>query len=261
VLLSVIVFIVNAFLEARRELDDTMQYAATFKISYALRMYSGESKLLPPSFQIDAKTGAKTSWRVLVEPYDRLFASKQYNAALDWNSESNLQLMNDGRSVIYDLCKPMTTSDEGIIHTEFAVIAGKDTLFVADQSFSLDEIADGRENTVVVVQILNSDVPWSEPRDLELSKIDRLHHYLSSTESQENDLIGFEGQYLLFADFGIFQVLRPMQIDDFKALITPKGGETITRDSLVEKGVLSPRGGKRVEKENGDRSKSVRHEI
>jgi len=247
-LLSVGWVVVNAILEVRRELADVMRYDAAFKISHGIRFYSSDSRLLPPAFQIDTKTGSKTSWRVLLELYYDNFIRK-HDASLAWNASKNLQVASDFGWIPYCPREAITKSSEGVPHTMFAVISGDNTLFVEDQCFSLDEITDGRENTLVVVQILNSDIPWSEPRDLEMSQLDRLHHYLSSSESQENDLIGFEGQYLLFTDFEIFQVLRPMQIDDFKALITPKSGETITRDSLVEKGFLSPRGGKRAEEE------------
>jgi len=202
-----------------------------------------ESNSLPPAYQLDSKIEARTSWRILIELAVRNSASdvyRHYDTSLPWNSAKNLQTASNFSMVYYDPWKPIATSDQGIPCTDFVVISGEDTAFVGEQSFLLKDILDGPENTLLVVEILNSDIPWTEPRDIELNHLDQSRHYLAETETTEGGQICFEGQYLLFADLEIFKVLRPLPIEDFKALITPEGGEPTTRQQLTDKGYLAP---------------------
>ena len=222
-------------------LADDMRYNSMHMIRHAIRFGESDSGLLPHAYQVDIQSGAETSWRILIEDRDS-YSCPQYDNSLAWNSNENLQATRDFCSVKYDPSKPYTTSIADIPHTDFVVIVGDETLFVDDQSFSLDEITDGPENTIVVVEILNSDIPWTEPRDLEMNQPDSLRRYLSQPESPGNDLIGFEGQYLLFADFEILRVALPMPMDDFLALLTPNGGESVTRKQLIADGYLISRG-------------------
>ena len=108
---------------------------------------------------------------------------------------------------------------------------GEDTLFPGASSVTLDDITDGPENTILLVEIADSDIHWMEPRDLDVDTMsftvnDPLRPSISGPHPN--------GPAVVFVDrltaYRIDSSLRP---ETLRALTTIAGGEPVTKDSLV----------------------------
>ncbi len=55
--------------------------------------------------------------------------------------------------------------------TSYVVVTGTNTAFPGCKSRRLEEITDRKEETVLLVEVANSDIHWMEPRDLTLEEL------------------------------------------------------------------------------------------
>ena len=92
----------------------------------------------------------------------------------------------------------------------------------------LDEITDGLENTIILIETLTGSQFWTEPKDLEYSSLTasgiRSHHPA--------------GTNACFADDAVYFMSSEISPEELRALLTISGGESITRQSLIERGIL-----------------------
>ena len=117
----------------------------------------------------------------------------------------------------------------------YAVVVGEETAFPLNRAVRLDEITDGLENTILVVETLSGSSFWTEPKDLQFDSmsfsIDRFSNEgLSSYHS--------DGAYVCFADGGVHFVTKAISPDELRALLTIAGGESVTRQELIDRGVI-----------------------
>jgi hypothetical protein len=61
-------------------------------------------------------------------------------------------------------------SGVGTTQTDYLFVTGKGTIFEAGQATKFSGITDGSSNTIMLVEVRNSSVNWSEPRDLDISQ-------------------------------------------------------------------------------------------
>ena len=64
----------------------------------------------------------------------------------------------------------------------YAVVVGTETAFPPNQNVKLDEITDGLENTILVVETLSGSDKWTEPRDLQF---DSMSFVISNSKNGE----------------------------------------------------------------------------
>jgi hypothetical protein len=145
--------------------------ASTFRlksIAIALHNYHDIYGQFPPAYQCDANGQPAHSWRVLIwnllesQPY-----ASTYNYGEPWNGPSNIQLQDKNR--IYRF--PFDRMSPPLM-TNYVAVTGAGTMWSADNSAKVTDIKDGTSNTLMIVEISNSNIHWMEPRDLPLEDLE-----------------------------------------------------------------------------------------
>jgi prepilin-type processing-associated H-X9-DG protein len=102
------------------------------------------------------------SWRVLLLPFLEFKPLyEKYRFDEPWDGPHNRELAS-----------PETNSfrcpaDEGPdTNTSYLVVVGPKTVCPGAKSVKISEIAGGLSNTILLVEVVNSGIKWTEPRDL-----------------------------------------------------------------------------------------------
>ena len=99
----------------------------------------------------------------------------------------------------------------------------------------MSDFKDGPEYTILVVESLNSGRQFTEPGDLELQTMSlKINDPTKPCISSHHP----GGANVVFADAKVYFVTEQISPEALKALISIDGGESITRDELVRRGVL-----------------------
>jgi hypothetical protein len=218
------VILVRAVLNARETARDSVRLGHGCQLRWILGHYVDDKKCFPARYEIDSATNARASFFAVLSRWeDKSFA---YRRGEPWNSPRNQELAGQHSHSSFSL-------DE---HALFVAPNDLPTILADDQPRHPEEVADGLADTLLCASVKNSDVVWTEPRDLSWE------WFCEHAEgNRDAGTVGFAPQYLLFADLAIYEVLKPLDEADFRALWTRDGGEVVTRDALVRAGFLKPR--------------------
>lgn len=145
-----------------------------------------------------------------------------------WNSRHNLTLFQSSTFKIWR-CPAAFKNDPQ--ETNYIVITGPGTSWPKEGCLKKTDIIDGLDETILVVEVAESNIPWYEPRDLPIESFDPIinHDPRTSISSHHPRSLG---PHVLFID-GHTQRLKPsVNAETIRALITPNGGEKIDIESL-----------------------------
>ncbi len=183
---------------------------------------------MPPAYVVGPDGRRWHSWRTLLLPYlEYGDLYNAYNLEQPWDSPDNLRLArNPGRSL--NTFRRPEDPDPGSILTKFVAVVGPRTAFPGAGSLRFDDITDGLPNTISFVEIAESDILWSEPRDLPFDRMSfRLNdpdHPALSIGSPYGDARG------AFADGSVRHLDDSLTPPVLRALLTANGGEPIERN-------------------------------
>jgi hypothetical protein len=122
------------------------------------------------------------------------------------------------------------------LRRRFFVVTGEETVFPEFRSTTIADITDGIENTVLVIEVSGSRIPWTQPIDIPFAELrmlyDGRHRFSLNTHSR--------GPGLLFADMERFHMVKKPPFDAFASLFTKSGSEIWTRKQLIAEGYLVP---------------------
>ena len=241
-------FLLREFTVPRRAVDYEPRCERKMRnLGHALWSYAATHRgLLPPAFATDSDGNRLYSWRVLLTPYlDHQAFYEAYDLDQPWDHPENFKRAN-GIYYFYT-CPVSRTSNQrrrselvSERPTDYVAVVGSGTAFPGKERVSMDLISlrDGLENTIMLVEIANSNIHWSEPRDLEFEEMsfkvnDRTKPSISSPHE--------DGPGVVFAD-GSFARLSPsIPPEVVKGLLTVDGGEEISRSELEELGWVNYR--------------------
>lgn len=189
------------------------------QIMLAMHNYHDVYKTFPPAYIPDANGKPMHSWRVLLLPYleaDYLYA--QYNFNEPWDSPGN--------SRVAEMMMPIfacpSDSDHAPGYTSYMLVTGKGTMFDGAQALGLPQITDGSYSTIAVVEVTSAAVPWTEPRDLDISQLRVL--FGPGTGAVESRHPG--GVNAAMADGSVrFIPYGATSEAAVRAMVTPSGGE------------------------------------
>src|SRR4051812_1491405 len=100
------------------------------------------------------------SWRVLLLPYlNEQELYNAYNFAEPWNGPNNAKLADK----VGNLFRRPEAARDGSPMTSFVAVVGPETDFPGARARTFDEITDGTSNTIMFVEIPDSDIHWMEP--------------------------------------------------------------------------------------------------
>ncbi len=142
------------------------------QIGLALHEYHSKYGCFPPAYIADAEGRPMHSWRVLILPFlDQLPLYKQYRFDEPWNGPNN-QRLTDKALAIYTCPSDDQTEKNGRSRfTSYVAIVGPETAWPGGKSVADRDISDGFANTLLVVEVANSRIPWAEPRDLQIRQM------------------------------------------------------------------------------------------
>jgi len=103
---------------------------------------------------------------------------------------------------------------------------GPGTIWRADQGVKPSEIKDGMTDTILLVEMGNSGIKWAEPRDLDLNNLPAGITKQNLLHALSNHAGGFNA---VFADGHLEFILETISWEDFMAMLTIAGGETVDR--------------------------------
>ena len=189
------------------------------QIGLALHNYHDEFGCLPPAYVADAQGKPLYSWRVLLLPYleqNNLYRAFKLNES--WDSPDNIKFSSMDLPELH--CASDLKARPG--RTSYVAITGPGTAFEGAKSHTFRDFKDGMSNTLLVVEVADSDIHWAEPRDL---NIDAMNLTINA------DPHGFSshhkgGAQALFADGSARMLSNELPKETVRALLTINGGES-----------------------------------
>ncbi len=154
---------------AAREAARRMQCSNNLKqIALALHWYHENYHCLPPPCVYDKHGHPMHSWRVLILPYlERKDLYERYNFNEPWDGPNNRKLLTE-RLSIYKCPSDANAWAPGSPTANYLAVVGSKTAWQRDKSVSLKdlELQGVLSNSILVIEMDNSGIQWSEPRDL-----------------------------------------------------------------------------------------------
>ena len=132
-------------------------------IGAAMLKYHEDHGSFPPAFIAGADGKPKHSWRVLLLPYLGEHALYQrYDMSLQWDQNSwQVQPM----PAVYHC--PDDSFSNRANETSYMLVTGPGTIFDGEKTTRLEDITDGPQNTILLVEVAASNQNWLEPKDLD----------------------------------------------------------------------------------------------
>ena len=167
------------------------------------------------------------SWRVLLLPFiEQKALYERYDMDEPWDGPSNGRLI---RELIYVYRCP-SEQHNGPEFTNYVLVTGPGTPWADGRAPRYDDFTDGLDCTILVVEVADSNIAWSEPRDLTFQQA---LHGINATRtygiSAWHPLRGaHEKQELVnvaMVDSTIKQLKNDFSIDTLRKLLQHQDGE------------------------------------
>lgn len=142
------------------------------RIGLALQEYHDLHGSFPPAWIADGDGNRMHSWRALIlESWlETTFeiAQIEYHFDEPWDSPANRELLEDWPTGLPYRCPSATTDGR---FTNYVMIVGDALLSDGNSTSSESDITDGPSQTIAVVEVLDSGIEWTEPRDLTIGEL------------------------------------------------------------------------------------------
>ncbi|MCH7729159.1 MAG: DUF1559 domain-containing protein [Planctomycetes bacterium] len=230
--LALLVALVNSVRTARRAAITSESKSPLNQLQVALLTYHDVHGHFPQAFIADEDGTRMHSWRVLILPYieeSALFDA--YDFTEPWNGPNNSKLANQMPSIFGS-----PSEDKSKTFTNIVAITGPGTAFPGSKSTSLKDFVDGADNTILLTEITNSNVPWLQPRDIDTRESP---FTANDPEILSMSSVPWRRPYIVFADSILtYAVQDNIPPEALRALTTIAGRESITRSKLISQGYL-----------------------
>jgi hypothetical protein len=193
----------------------------------ALLNYHSKHGCFPPAYIADENGKPMHSWRVLILPYlERSDLHEEYDFSQPWDSPSNLALAKRFFPRVFR-CPNDTSASENT--TSYVAVVGPETAWPAPNSSQESDFKDGLSQTVLLVEVANSGILWTEPRDLTLDEalagvnVARDRGIRSGHDS---------AAVVAMADGSVLSIPAGLDPDVLRAMLTRSGGKEIDLHDL-----------------------------
>jgi hypothetical protein len=189
------------------------------QIALALHEYHKANGCFPPAYVADKDGKPMHSWRVLILSYlERNDLYKVYNFNEPWDGPNNKKLLAS-RPWEYGCPSDPDAQKPGAAQTSYVAVVGPNTAWPGSKSRKLGpaDFPGGENHTVMLVEVADSRIAWTEPRDLSVDALGKAgarspEPTASSRHGQgENFLFTYDDGpriFMALAD-GSVQCLRP----------------------------------------------------
>jgi hypothetical protein len=144
------------------------------QISLALLNYEAVNGCFPPAYIADKNGKPMHSWRVLILPYMEMKPLYDaYDFAEPWDGPKNKTL--SATCVMGYICPSEPNAYASATNqTSYVAVVGRNAAWPGEKTRKLGSVdfAGGTSNTIMVVEVANSGIPWMEPRDLLLDALE-----------------------------------------------------------------------------------------
>jgi len=136
------------------------------QLGYALAIYHDTYGCFPPAHLCDQNGKPMHSWRVLILPFveEQAFYD-QYDFSEPWNGPNNSRLATASR-FRPGLFQCPSGGLEGTPLVNYVAVVGPETMWPGSECTRLAGPYNPDVQTIMLVEITNSDIHWMEPRDL-----------------------------------------------------------------------------------------------
>jgi hypothetical protein len=197
------------------------------RIAEALRQYEIQHGSLPPAYIPDANGKPMHSWRVLILPQlDERGLYERYDFNEPWDGPKNSLL---ARSMPEVFACPADPDARTKGETSYMVLVGPQTLFPGRTTSRTGNITDDRAMTILVAEIPVAGVVWTEPKDLNAT---RMQFSIQSGMSGEIGSYHPKGAHVVMVDGTVRFIDQLFAADYLQSMSTPQGGEDIPWEVL-----------------------------
>ena len=224
--LFLIAAIVQSGLLTPRQAARRMNCAGRLKqIVVALHSYHDEYDCFPPAVVRDESGRPMHSWRVLLLPYlEEGDLYKQYRFDEPWNGPNNTKLLASEVSAY--VCDAARSGQrvKRVTYTSYVVVVGPRTAFPEDRCVALSDITDDHGSTILVVEVHDSGIHWTEPRDLHVTQMAR---GINSPRGQGISSLHQGGAHAVMADGSVQFLSDKIPPSTVHKMLSIDGGERV----------------------------------
>jgi type II secretory pathway pseudopilin PulG len=193
------------------------------QILLALHNYHETYQTFPPAFIADKDGKPMTSWRVLILPFvEQQGLHSQYDFSKPWDSPENMAVAQN-MPEIYRSPLDDANNAQNRLHTSYMFFAGKGSVF-EKSPVTIGSITDGTSNTLVLAEVNNTGVIWTQPTDLDAEQLDFVIRDMKNAKPGQLNTASPRGMNVGMMD-GSVRVL-PMSTNpaDIKSAVNPADG-------------------------------------
>ena len=196
------------------------------QIATALHNYHEVYGSFPPAYMADQNGQRMHSWRVVILPFlgEEELHSK-YDFEQPWYSKHNLQVAEETGS----LYRCPKAPDHLLTRTNYVAVVGPETAWPGQEGTRLDDFRDGIQYTLLVVEVRDAGIRWSEPRDLEF---DSMRRQVDGSVGQAISSSHPGGAAVVFADGHTAYLGHSISWSTLRALLTTAGREAVAKSDL-----------------------------
>jgi len=198
------------------------------RILTALQDYHHEHGTFPPACIVDDNGKPMHSWRVLILPYmNRRDLYNQYDFNEPWDSPDNRELLSADRNPYH--CPEQNA--EGGSQTNYVAVVGPRTAWMGDEPSRFTDFVDGTSKTLMLVEVVDSGIAWTEPRDLTYQQAVKGIRpggglAIGSAHTFSNSLFAPElGAHLGYADGHTELLIRDVSSDQWREVLLLDDGK------------------------------------
>ncbi|WP_165074130.1 DUF1559 family PulG-like putative transporter [Paludisphaera rhizosphaerae] len=199
--------------EAARDADCRGQL---YQYGFALRNYYDAHGSFPLVVTVDDQGRPMFSWRAAAfQEWTGHPLNGVYRFDVPWDDPANAAMSSYDTSGFFYWCP--SGNGRQTKATDYVAVIGPHTAWPEGRGLRLDEITDGPENTILVVEVDDSGILWMESRDFSMEEI------LDRGGSRRH-----AGWFnALFADGRVRKIRQDVDRQTLKALLTIDGGESV----------------------------------
>jgi len=230
VFVAVVSVVLAVVAVARKRQRETMQVSCINRvkqIGLGLQGYHDANNCFPPAYIADANGKPMHSWRVLVLPFScEYYLYRQYVFSEAWNGPNNRMIDRMISGSMLDEYRCPAAGDHNPTATSYVAVVGEQTMFPGTEPLSIREVInhDGSSNTIMLLELADSDIHWMEPQDLTFDEaVAAFEGRPGAPELRDHP----GGVVVGFADGSVRVLSREFLRDHGKAMLTRAGGEKI----------------------------------
>ncbi len=206
------------------------------QIGLALRQYHDDYGSFPAAYTVDDDGRPMHSWRALILPYLEQAAPlyNSYHFDEPWDGPANAELRTKG---VFVLQCPSSQRQRKTL-TNYLAVVGPNSAWPGTRGAKIGEdFPKGLSNTILLVEVNDSDIDWIEPRDLNFDEMSfELNGSSGKSISAGHSKEGWwpwsgplKFVNVLFADGVVKQLPLDTPPETIRAWLTARGGDLVER--------------------------------